>query len=718
MFHFLCFSIKEGTMKLTNRTTAEQKESKQEESLDFSEFLPTTYEDWKATAIIGLKGASFEKKMERMSIDGIHFPPIFHHDDPGTLRVSNQRVIRALDKEKGWRIGQICNESTHELLNQLLLQAVAKGQNEIRLVVSPVVPCNDVTDIGSKQDHVDGINGIPIESMADFERIFNGIESDIPIVLYCSDNAFSTMAFWAAVYQKSGSGYKQLRGVLGNSPIGQLVKTGIRKVTAEVQFDETAQLVKWANDNTTGLSTILVDSSVVQRGGATPIWEIAYCLSEAVCYISELTKRNIDIDAVVSQMAFQLSFGSDFFEDIAKQRALRMLFAGIVAVFGGKSNSQIKILGTTSMSNHSKDEPLNNVLRSITSTLSAAMGGVTSFHTAAHDEMLGATTGFSSRIARNVQVVLQQECHIGDVQDPLGGSYYIEQLTDKLAQASFELFGKIESQGGVIAALENSFIQHGVEQLYLRKEAILHKRKQKMVGVNDFVAVGDEKNTPCESGEYPTSKGTPSCNNFEPSTHSRGRAPSQTMEETILAALDGANAVDLSLRTGSDTVATQQIESIPLRRLAAGYEALRVRVRAIGASRGVPCRVLLLLYGKLRDYKARVDFARSFFAPGGFSIIESAPTNRTKDAVAQVTSSSADITVICSSDENYLIHGADLAIEIKAAATVGLLIAGRPAQREHERLFRDNGVDGFIYLGANQYEILDGLVRMIGGHHE
>jgi len=394
-------------------------------------------------------------------------------------------------------------------------------------------------------------------------------------------------------------------------------------------------------------------------------------------------------------------------------RALRLLFAGLTRILGATRLSFPEIWSRTSRLWAVKDEPLNNILRSISATMSAVFGGAVSIHSAPFNEIISETDDFAARISRNVQLILQDECQLGDVGDPCGGAYYVEHLTEKLAEKAWELLGQMTSHpDGFLGGLSDGSVAKMVETSHAQRMEKLNRRKLKMVGVNDFVAfdaVDDaiKVASPFRGASVGESDGVSSAD-VALEWHEN------IIEGAISAALNGATlrGIDASVKGGG----VWRVPAVIGSRLASGYEQLRRQVALVNARRQNECSVLLLRLGTIRDARARADFSRGFFNAAGFRIVESPLCNGVEDALAAVRSARADITVFCSTDELYAQQAPPIAEAIRADSETTMVLAGRPL--EMEPAYRQSGISEFIFLGANHFSLLKSLLETVGGHHD
>ncbi|MBN2343508.1 MAG: hypothetical protein JXX29_04910 [Deltaproteobacteria bacterium] len=676
---------------------------------NITSFARSTFSEWKDAVTKGLKGAPYDKLLVRTNLDGITLDSIFTEENQAVEQTAPS-VVRTgrrhgQAEHEHWHIGQVYQCASPASFAAQVKKDLAVGLTEIQLVLEQSSAAG--VDVSDQTADV----GVSIQTVSDMAEALPAELFNLPIRLYCQSAGIAAASLLHAVCLMHQREPGELAGGLGFSPLSQLAATGTVPCDETALFDETAVLIRWAEEVTPRLRVILIDGTVYQAGGSSASMELACCLSEAAAYLAALSERGISLNAAAGQMVFQLSVGGDFFEDIAKQRALRLLFAGLVKSLGGEVPDDIVIRARTSRFYASVDEPLINTLRGITATMSGALGGARSVHTAPFDESWFGGGAFAQRIARNTQVVLQQECKLGDVADPCGGSYYVEYLTDAIAEAAWRRVGQIDKEGGIVAALKNEYVQAAIAETWNTQQSALNRRKRKMIGVNDFVAFDAADNAyekvPARDAARAKVDGSVR------QSHSIGLSldDDNVIAVAVNALQSGAifSEVNHAVKQGEPV----KVSPIPKRRLTYAYEQLRRRVRIFAETSLEPCTVGLLRLGTLRQSKPRTDFSRSFFNAAGFRIIESAACDEVSALVDAAVSMTAHVFVLCSTDEAYAESAVLLATELKKKSNAELVLAGRPGALESA--LRDAGMKHFIYLGSDHYELLSQLVHRICG---
>jgi len=392
--------------------------------------------------------------------------------------------------------------------------------------------------------------------------------------------------------------------------------------------------------------------------GASAVQELGIGLAMA---IEELRTAEDKGEAKEPSFYWISVAASDFFMELAKFRALRVLWALVAEKCGIKEEARSLLLGaTTAFRNKTKLDLHVNMLRNTSEALSMALGGCDFISVAPFDEVTGLSDDFSRRIARNVQVLLKEESHINAVTDVSGGSFYIETLTQALCEKAWSFFQDIERKGGFKKALSETFIQAEILKAVATRKELVSKRKDVIVGTSMYVNLKDD---------------------FEAATPS--------MQEK------------------------GQIEDLRTYRVSEDYEDLRFAALLYKKTEGHLPRVLLLNMGSFMDFKARADFCRAFLEPGGFEVLYPEGFASSKEAVVAVLNSGALIAVLCSTDDKYPALVEDIAPLFREKAShISLLLAGYP--EEHVQVFKKAGIKEFVHLRANNLELLKTLQNLSG----
>ncbi|MDS4070628.1 MAG: acyl-CoA mutase large subunit family protein, partial [Candidatus Competibacter sp.] len=461
----------------------------------FNEFPPTPHEEWRKVIDKFLKGAPFEKRLVTKTYENIDLQPMYRQEDieglphldslPGFapyLRGTTPLGYVA----SSWDVAQELPYGTPAAFNDALRADLARGQNAVNLVLDrPTLAGVDADQ--AEADDV-GKGGLSISSVADLARALDGVDiENTPLFIQASTSALTFTALLAALARKQGKSLAKVRGAIGMDPLGQLARDGRLPRDLDGIYDVMAQLATWARANAPQLQTITVQGSPYHNGGASTTQELALALATAVDYVRAMQARGLGIDDIAPRIRFSLSIGSNFFMEIARLRAARLLWAKIVQAFGGNEASQkMSLHARTSAWNQTVYDPHVNLLRATTEAFSSAVGGCDSLHISPFDELLRVPDEFSRRVARNTHTVLREESHITKTIDPAGGSWYVENLTDSVGRKTWAIFQEVEKQGGMAKALEAGWPQAQIADTAAKRAANLAKRKDIFVGTNMY----------------------------------------------------------------------------------------------------------------------------------------------------------------------------------------------------------------------------------------
>ncbi len=698
----------------------------------FSEFEKSSFDQWKEAAVELLKGKPYEKAMLTQTYEGIELKPIYTMADLENLPAKDTYpgfppYVRGTRAEgyitKPWDICQEIAAGHPKTFNEIVLRDLYSGQTAIGIVL------DKASRTGIDPDEGEGLpigkRGMSLSTLEDVEMLLKHIVLEVlPLYINTGSNPLPVISLLGAYMKKNRFEFSGLKGCIGSDPLGELAAEGSLPLSLEKAYELMAQHTSWAAENAPDLRTILVEGHVYHGGGGDSVQELAYALATGAEYIGEMLERGLDIERIAGKISFAFSLGSNFFMEIAKLRAARMLWSQIVKAFGGNAASQkMFIHAKTSSWTKTVYDPYVNMLRNASEAFAGAIGGVDSMHVASFDEPIREADEFSRRISRNVQSILQDECHFTQPIDPAGGSWYIEALTQQVAEKAWSLFQEISGSGGVHAALKAGRLQKAVEDKYEEKFAAIAKRTHVWVGTNMYPNLSEEK-LAAASTDYDRLKKLRirEVQNYRLSKDmfmlqdaliELNIAAEGLVEKGIEAALAGATLGDISEITSGGAAAEERIEPVKQQRGAERFEKLRMRSEEIRASRKNGLKVFLLNMGPIPQHKGRADFSTGFFEVGGFEVLKNNGFESTDEAVEAALASSADIGVICSTDDTYPELVPAIATKIKAAKPeLKLILAGKPP-KELEAEYRAAGVDRFIFLGANCYDILLGLQKEI-----
>ena len=633
--------------------------------VSFDEFEKPTYEQWQAEVEKALKGGDFHKKMFTKTYEGITLQPIY----------------------------------TPALHAEAIPKGVYPGAGEF-------------------------LRGTSVSTMDDCKQLIDRFNlKENPLYIETGASAAILLGMLAATVKGAKKQTSDLKGLVGADPIGVWVKDGALHISLDTAFDEMAHTVVWAKEQAPELKTVLVSGDVYANGGANDVQEVAYALATAVCYVRQLAQRNIDIHTIAKSMMFTFSLGANFFMEIAKLRALRVLWARIMEAFGAEeADRAVHVHGRTSAFTKTVYDPYVNLLRNTTQAFSGVVGGLNSLEVSPFDQPIRKADDFSRRIARNIQVMLQTEFELRQPVDPVGGSWYVETLAAELCEKIWAEFQTIESKGGIVAALKEGYPQAQVKAILEERFKNLAYRRDVAVGNNMYANMTEELLDPKpENQETLRQKRVAHIEEYlasaEPDAISKAQATleASTTEPGALIGLIELGALQkLTIRQirkslDAGDISSETIEPITAHRWTEQFEALRMRTENYKQRTKDNVKVFLANMGPIPQHKPRADFSTGFFEVGAFEVIKNDGHETTADAAKAARESGADVVVICSTDDTYPELVPPLAKELKETMpNVTVILAGAPP-KDLEPVYREAGVDDFISVRANCYEILHTL---------
>lgn len=673
-----------------------------------SEFPEHTYEQWHAAAEALLKGAPFEKRLVSQTYEDITVQPIYRREDitglehlkhlPGTASLVRGSHAEGFLKS-GWEVSQELKAPTPDVLNGIIHEGLNGGQSELNVVVGCGQPvcCHGGVAIHTAEDVKTALSGVAVDAVSTYWQ--------------CGPSCVPVAALFIAAAEQLGVPAEKLRGGFENDPLGQLVSHGALRQSLKARFDHMAALTDYAAKHAPQLRTITVKGDVYHNAGATATQELGYIVATLVSYIEEMKARGLSPETVLPHIRISLAVGSDYFMEIAKIRAARWLWSKVAAAYGVE-NAPVHIHANTSRWNKTTYDAHTNMLRVTSEAFAAVVAGVDSLHIGPYDEIAGHTDEFSRRIARNLHTILREECGLDRVIDPAGGSTYIEWLTDQIAAKSWAIIQDIEKQGGMIAALESGSVQQAVEAVCKAKFKSIRIRKDKIVGSNMYPDLKGRKlevlAPECKAGQPIPGAEPPQPVDVTPT------ADASMVEQAVAAAKSGASkasiAMAIGLPNGEDT---PTVNSLPTHRASEEYEALRDASAAFAAKTGNAPAILQLNMGPSRKYRLRADWTAAFFEAAGFTVDGARDFLTQEEALKALAESRTAIAVITSDDATYLETVAPLATAVKAAKPeLTLLVAGAPG--DNEAAWRVAGVDDFVNVRSNNYELNEQLLKKAG----
>lgn len=426
----------------------------------------------------------------RRDYGGLEVEPVYLGDDgaiPGVEPFT--RGIRAtMYANRPWTIRQYAGFSTAEESNRFYRQALERGQKGLS------VAFDLATHRGYDSDHPRviadvGKAGVAIDSVEDMKILFEGIPLDqMSVSMTMNGAVIPVLAMFIVAAEEQGVSSDKLSGTVQNDILKEFMVRNTYIYPPEPSMRIVGDIIAYTAGHMPKFNSISISGYHMHEAGATAIQELAYTLADGMEYARAAQARGLDIDSFAGRLSFFFGIGMNFFVEIAKLRAARTLWSKIMTDLGA-TDPRSKMLRThcqTSGVSLTEQDPYNNVVRTAYEALAAALGGTQSLHTNSFDEAIALPSETSSRIARNTQLILQHETRITDVVDPLGGSYYVEALTEQLVEKAGALIAAIEAQGGMTKAVQSGEPKLAIEKAAAIRQAAVDRGEEVIVGVNRY----------------------------------------------------------------------------------------------------------------------------------------------------------------------------------------------------------------------------------------
>jgi len=451
---------------------------------------------WRALAEKELKGRNPET-LTWDTLEGIKIKPLYTADDTATLPHMGgvpgvgpfTRGVRAtMYAGRPWTIRQYAGFSTAEESNAFYRKALAAGQQGVS------VAFDLATHRGYDSDHPRvegdvGKAGVAIDSVEDMKLLFDGIPLEkVSVSMTMNGAVIPILANFIVTGEEQGVDRALLSGTIQNDILKEFMVRNTYIYPPEPSMRIIADIIEYTSAEMPKFNSISISGYHMQEAGANLVQELAYTLADGREYVRAAIDRGMDVDAFAGRLSFFFAIGMNFFMEAAKLRAARLLWHRIMTEFGAQKPGS-KMLRThcqTSGVSLQEQDPYNNVVRTAYEAMAAALGGTQSLHTNALDEAIALPTEFSARIARNTQLILQEETGVTRVVDPLAGSYYVESLTAELAEEAWKLMEEVEEMGGMTKAVASGMPKLRIEESAARRQALIDKGDEVIVGVNKY----------------------------------------------------------------------------------------------------------------------------------------------------------------------------------------------------------------------------------------
>jgi len=600
----------------------------------FAEFAPTSTEEWMEKITVDLKGADFAKKLVWRTNEGFNVQPFYRLEDIEGLATTRALpgefpYVRGTKKDNNvWFVRQNIEVTCPKEANEKALYVLERGVDSLGF-------------------HFKGKDVSPefIETLLD-GIVCTAVELNFKT---CGKRAVELAEILKAYFTKKGYDLKEVKGSINFDPLNKIISKG-----KEVgDFTATLKAVVEACEEMPGFRPVAVNAVNLCNAGAYIYQELGYALAWGNEYMQLMTEAGVPADKAARAIKFNFGISGNYFFEIAKFRAARMLWAQIVKQYEPKCDCACKMVAhaETSTFNMTVFDAHVNLLRSQTEAMSAAIAGVDSITVCPFDKTYEAPDAFSERLARNQQLLLKEESHMDKIVDPSAGSYYIETLTNNLAKEGWKLFLAVEEDGGFLAQAKANKIQEAVNASGKARHEAVSKRKEILLGTNQYPNFNELAN-----GKEPVSPCCCSCADEAPA-----------------------------------------YEKLDFHRAASDFEALRLQTEKSGRRP----KAFMLTIGNLAMRQARAQFSCNFLACAGYQVIDNLGFKTVEEGVDAALKAEADIVVLCSSDDEYAEYAIPAFQYLNGRAM--FIVAGAPACMDD---LKAAGIEHFIHVRCNVLDTL------------
>lgn len=600
----------------------------------FDMFPGVSYEEWRAKVEADLKGADFNKKLVWRTNEGFNVEPMYRAEDIAELKTTDSLpgefpYVRGTRANNEWLTRQDIIADTPQQANEIALDVLNKGVTSLGFTVEDPTP-------------------------ETIEVLLKGIYLDCVEINFTSCVGKSVeLAKNLVAYLKAHGAEATFKGSIDYNPCRPAFRHG--KQMPEWTIDKAKELMEACKD-VPGLKFLAVNTCALCNSGAFIYQELGYALAWGAQWMTSLTDAGFTADEVAARIKFNMGVSSNYFMELAKFRAARMLWAQIVEQYKPASLDAAKMYvnAITSKFNQTIYDAYVNLLRSQTEAMSAALAGVDTITVTPFDTPYKTPDAFSERLARNQQLLLREESHLDKVVDPAGGSYYVETLTMAIANEAWKLFLSVEEDGGFFAQVNEGKVQKAVNESGSKRHTDVARRKEILLGTNQYPNINEKALDKIEKDECACSCGC-----------SHGDAA----EGTALAA----------------------------KRAATDFEALRLATERSGKRP----KVFMLTIGNLAMRLARAQFSTNFFGCAGYEIIDNLGFKTVEEGINAAIEKGADVVVLCSSDDEYATYAPEAFKLLDGRAE--FVVAGAPACMDE---LKAQGINDYVHVRCNVLDTL------------
>lgn len=606
----------------------------------FDQFPPVSTQEWKEKVVADLKGADFDKKLVWRTNEGFNVNPMYRAEDIANLSTTDSLpgeypYVRGTRADNNWLVRQDIKVTDVKEANVKALDILKKGVESLGFEIAK--------DLISVENLKTLLHGIDVENV---ELNFST----------CMKSTVKLAETVAAYFKTTPADLQKVSGSIRFNPFKRMLTKG----RDFADYADQAVAVIDAVKELPGFRVLAVDAVMLNNAGSFISQELGFALAWGNEWLAALTDKGLSVDEVAKRVKFNFGISSNYFMELAKFRAARMLWAQIVKQYNPACDCacKMKAHAQTSEFNQTIFDAHVNLLRSQTETMSAALAGVDSITTTPFDKAYKEPDDFSERIARNQQLLLKEESHLNRITDPAAGSYYVETLTVSIAEQAWKLFLEVEEKGGFYKAVKEGFVQNQVNASAETRHMNVARRKEILLGTNQYPNFNEVASDKIVNGEACGC----GCGKHEGGHHCEPEFP-----------------------------------VLNTKRAASDFETLRLATERSGKRP----TVFMLTIGNLAMRLARSQFSSNFFACAGYKIVDNLGFETVQVGIDAALDAKADIVVLCSSDDEYAQYAPE-AFKILDGRAL-FVVAGAPACMDE---LKAQGITEFIHVRSNVLDTL------------
>ena len=676
-------------------------------------FDPVSFEQWSEAATKGDENLALMTLLE----DGVEAKWLYTPEDaiaadPAGLP-GQAPFTRGTRAGRQWQIRQEHTQPDRARANSEILEDLNGGVTEVTLRFDQAA-CEGLAPGTSEFESARGVDGIAISNLDHLAQVLEGVFLNMAgVALEAGASTPAAAGLLAAHWRETGTAPEEAIGSFRYDPLGTLARTGSLPTSPEEALTAAGGLAAATAREWPGVRALGVDTGIYVEAGATAAWELGIAIATGVEYLRSAVEAGLDPAEAAARIEFTLAVGPDQFLEMAKFRAIRRLWARVLEASGVEESARSSATyGRTSDRMVSAVDPWVNMLRVTTATFAAGTGGADGVTVTPFDSRIGQPGALGRRIARNTQIILQDESSLGRIADPLAGSWYGEELTDELARAGWERFRDIEREGGALAALRSGLIASTLTALADEREDDLKHRRRVMTGVNEFPLLGDDGTEPEQPDRSTVGSDSarlaerPPLGSFEKLASAE---PGDRLAAAASLASSGARIDELDEAVSGEAFSLPALNRRPD---SARFELLRRAAANHEASGGERPQIYLACMGSIASHVNFANWAKSFFEVAGVETVPSGALEGNAEQAETFKAGGFDLVAVCAGRNQTPEDVADLVGRLREAGAGYIYMVNSTPDLNEAAL--EAGADELVKNGVDLSEVLSATLGRLG----